>query len=101
MDEFLDSLNDKLKVKVLRDMQLLREFGNKLREPQSIKLSNGIFELRSKQGSNIAKAFYFFIVEETIIFTNGYEKKQQKLSKKDFELAVKYKEDYLNRKGCK
>ena len=51
--------------------------------------------------SDVARAFYFFIVGKTIIFTNGYIKKKQKLSTKDFELAIKYKEDYFNRIGGK
>lgn len=101
MNDFLDSLNDKMKTKVLRDMMLLREFGNDIREPQSKKLKSGIYELRSKQGSDISRAFYFFIVNKTIVFTNGYIKKARKMSNKDFEFAVKYKEDYLKRMGGK
>lgn len=97
VEEFILSLNDKLKVKVLRDLKLLQEFGNELRKPQSTMISNGIFELRSKVSTNIIRIFYFFIIGKTIVLTNGYLKKQQKLSKKDFELALKYKEDYMKR----
>lgn len=101
-EEFILSLRDKLRVKTLRDLKLLQEFGYEIREPQSSKVTkDGIFELRSKQGSDIVRVFYFFIVGKTIILTNGYQKKQEKISKKDLELAIKYKNDYMERKGGK
>ena len=99
VDDFINSLNDKLKAKTLRDLKLLQEFGNELRKPQSSIASkkDGIFELRSKQGSDISRIFYFFIVGKTIILTNGYIKKQNKISKPDLELAIGYKNDYIKR----
>ncbi len=96
VEEFILSLNDKLRVKVLRDLKLLQEFGNELREPQSVYIHDGIFELRSKVSTNIIRVFYFFIVGKTVVLTNGYIKKQQKLSNRDLKIAIKYKTDYMN-----
>ena len=102
VEDFILSLNDKLKVKVLRDLKLLQEFGNELREPQSKKVSKeGIFELRSKSGTDIVRIFYFFIIGNTIILTNGYIKKKDRISKKDINTAIEYKKDYLYRNGGK
>ncbi len=37
-------------------------YGSMLREPYSSPMGDGIFELRTKQGSNITRVFYFFFV---------------------------------------
>ena len=47
VQELLDSLEPKLLAKTLRTIDLLKMNGPLLREP----LENGIFELRTKQGS--------------------------------------------------
>ena len=54
---------------------LLQEKENKLREPYSKHLDDGIFELRCKVGSNITRVLYFFYYEGKIILINGFVKK--------------------------
>lgn len=44
---YLDSLSPKLRVKTMRSIMLLEEFGTELRLPYSRPLGDGIFELRS------------------------------------------------------
>ena len=58
--EFLDSLDEKMRAKVLRLVLLLEQNGNELREPYSKALEEGIFELRAQQGNNITRVLYFF-----------------------------------------
>ena len=60
--EFLDSLEPKMRAKMLRTIDLLEVNGIALREPYSSPLDDGIFELRAKQGSNITRVLYFFQV---------------------------------------
>ena len=62
-------------------------------------LENGIFELRTKQGSDITRVLYFFIVGKKAVLTNGFIKKSQKTPKTEKELAKKYKADYERRYG--
>ena len=57
-------------------------------------LENGIFELRTKQGSDITRVLYFFIVGKKAVLTNEFIKKSQKTPKAEKELAKKYKADY-------
>ena len=97
--EFLNSLSDKLKAKAYHDIGILKNNGNTLREPYSKPIEQGLFELRTSQGSDISRIFYFFIVGRKIILTNGFVKKTQKTPKKEIELALKYKADYENSKG--
>lgn len=99
VEEFLDSLEPKLLAKTLRTIDLLEANGPLLREPYSKPLENGIFELRTKQGSDITRVLYFFIVGKKAILTNGFIKKTQKIPREEKELAKKYKADYERRAG--
>ena len=62
-------------------------------------IRHGIFELRTKQGSDITRVLYFFVVGKKAILTNGFIKKSQKTPKAEKELAKKYKADYERRYG--
>ena len=95
--EFLNTLEVKLRAKVFRDLTLLEEKGKELRLPYSEHLDDGIFELRTKQGTNIVRNLYFFFVGNKIIITHGFRKKTQKTPPEEIERAKKYREDYLAR----
>jgi phage-related protein len=99
VQDFLDSLNPKLLAKTLRTIDLLEHNGPQLREPYSKMLEDGIFELRTKQSSDITRVLYFFFVGGKIVLTNGFVKKSQKTPKAEKELAKKYKADYERRFG--
>lgn len=94
VQDFLDSLEPKFLAKTLRTIDLLETNGPLLREPYSKPLENGIFELRTKHGSDINRVFYFFIIGQKIILTNGIIKKTAKTPKSAIDLAKKYKTDY-------
>ncbi|WEV69600.1 type II toxin-antitoxin system RelE/ParE family toxin [Bifidobacterium sp. ESL0775] len=101
MSEFLNSLPKKVRVKASRSIALLRQYGNRLREPESKYLDDGIFELRSKQSTNTVRSFYFFIEGRKIIMTHGIVKKQNKTPPAELLKAKKYRDDWLRRKGLK
>ena len=75
---FILGVNKKLRAKITRDIGLLRNNGTDLREPYSKSLGDGIFELRTKCGSDISRVLYFFVVGRRIILTNGFIKKGDK-----------------------
>ena len=95
---FIRSLPLKLKAKVVGDLNLLEEYGSMAREPLSKHLEDGIFELRSKSGSDIVRILYFFELDKIIIATNGFVKKQQKTPRSEIELAKKRRAIHLSRK---
>ena len=96
--DFLSSIkDDKLLAKIYRDIKLLEVGGNLLREPYSKALNNGLFELRTKQGTNISRIIYFFIVGNNIVLTNGFTKKTQKTPISEIEKALEYRKDFLKR----
>jgi len=97
MLDFLNSLDVKMRAKVVRTVNLLRNNGRELREPYSKALSDGIFELRMKVGSNISRVLYFFVVGNKIVLTHGFIKKTQKTPQPEIDRAKRYRADYLSR----
>lgn len=96
--EFMLSLEKKLRAKLADTIMILQDNGYELREPYSKHISEGIFELRAKQGSDITRVMYFFYVDRHIILTNGFIKKTQKTPQSEIEKAKRYRSDYLKRK---
>lgn len=94
VQELLDSLEPKLLAKTLRTIDLLEMNGPILREPYSKQLKDGIFELRTKKGTDITRVLYFFFVGKKVILTNGFVKKTKKTPKLELERAKRYKLDY-------
>ena len=95
IQEFLDSLDVKMRAKALLMVALLREHGANLRLPYSKQLEDGIFELRAKQGSNITRLLYFFFAGKKAVLTNGFVKKTQKTPRAQIQKAKEYRSDYL------
>ena len=48
-----------MRAKVLGIINVLEEKGNRLREPYSKHLDDGIFEIRGKVGTDITRVLYF------------------------------------------
>ena len=97
VSDFLDSLDYKMRAKLVSLLELLEEKGTSLRMPYSSYLEDGIFELRCIQGNNISRVLYFFYIDKQIIVTNGFIKKTQKTPRKEIELAKSRRNDWLKR----
>lgn len=97
--EFILELDAKMKAKTLRTIKLLEDNGPDLRLPHSEHLEDGIFELRTKLGSDITRVLYFFMDGNRAVLTNGFVKKTQKTPEGEKEKAKRYRADYLSRKG--
>ena len=97
VEDFIDSLDNKMAAKMVGLMEILEEKGPELRLPYSGPIGDGIFELRCKLGSDITRALYFFYSGKKIIVTNGFIKKTRKTPPNEIELAKKRKNDWINR----
>ncbi len=95
--EFLDSLPTKMKAKAIYSLSILEEMGNALREPYSKSMGDGLFELRIQFSNDITRLFYFFVIGNKIIVTNGFIKKRQKTPPEEIKRAREYKADYERR----
>ena len=99
VEEFIESLDVKMRAKIVGLLELLEEKGNLLREPYSKPIVDGIFELRCKVGNNITRVLYFFYYEGKIILTNGFVKKTQKIPLEEVRLAKEPRADFKERMG--
>lgn len=97
--DFLLSLGKKMRAKMMDMIALLQDNGYELREPYSKHLSDGIFELRAKVGSDSTRVLFFFYVNRRIILTNGFIKKTQKIPWGELEKAKKYRSDFMEQRG--
>ena len=95
--EFLDSLPVNLQTKAARSLLILQQEGNRLREPYSKHVQDGLFELRVKFSSDIARVFYFFYCGSKIVVTSGFVKKTQKTPPQEIEKALACKQEYEGR----
>lgn len=96
--DFIESLdNKKLSTKIIRDIELLEKHGNSVPRELSKHLKDGIFELRTKLGSNIVRTLYFFHKNKIIVITNAFVKKTQKTPTKEIDRAIFSRKRYLER----
>jgi phage-related protein len=58
--------------------------------------TEGLYEIRVQQGSDIFRIFGFFDQGNLVVLANGFNKKTQKTPKKEIELANKNKKEYEN-----
>lgn len=98
VSDFLDSLNKVMRFKMMHQMDLLELYGNHPRGDYSKFVDEGIFELRAQTRTDITRIMFFFDENHKIVLTNGFVKKTQKMPMSEFELAKKYRADYLSRR---
>ena len=79
------------------NINLLAKVGTALRGPESSKLDDGIFEIRTIVGTNLTRVLYFFCIGKKAVLTNGFVKKTQKTPKREIEKAKSYRDDFLKR----
>lgn len=97
VEEYITSLDAKMRAKMIGLLELLEEKGNQLREPYSKPIDDGIFEIRCKVGNNITRVLCFFYFEGKIILTNGFVKKTQKTPPE--EIKWRKNAEQIMRKG--
>lgn len=96
---FLQTLPEKMKAKAVREINTLAKYGNVLREPYTKYITDGIFELRIKFGSDISRVLYFYYEDKKIVLTNGFVKKTEKTPIREILRAKKYRDDYRKRRN--
>jgi phage-related protein len=60
--------------------------------------TDGLFEIRIQQGSDIFRIFCFFDKGQLVVLSNGFQKKSQKTPKQEIDKALKIKKEYENEK---
>ncbi|MNQ94551.1 hypothetical protein D3C85_1100720 [compost metagenome] len=98
-EEFFEKQREKVKNKIIWTLQIIEELE---RIPETylkhIENTDGLFEIRVQQGSDIFRIFCFFDDGQLVVLTNGFQKKTQKTPKNEIERAIKIKNEYENEK---
>jgi len=95
--EFFVKQREKVQDKITWTLELLEQL-EKIPETylKHIENTEGLYEIRVKQGSDIFRIFCFFNKGKLIVLANGFQKKVQKTPKKEIDKALKIKKDYEN-----
>lgn len=72
-----------------RLVELLIEYGPSLRLPHSRAFGEGLFELRPRGRSGIARAFYCFLMGRRVVLLHAFIKKSQETPDRELKLARK------------
>lgn len=96
--DFFVKQQAKVKDKIIWTFDLIEELP---RVPETylkhIENTDGLYEIRVQQGSDIFRIFCFFDRGQLVVLANGIQKKTQKTPKQEIEKALKIKEEYENR----
>jgi phage-related protein len=97
--EFFLKQREKVQDKITWTIEIIEEL-EKIPDTylKHIEGTNGLYEIRVKQGSDIFRIFSFFDKGKLIIIMNGFQKKEQKTPKKEIEKALKIKKEYEDEK---
>jgi phage-related protein len=98
-EQFFSKQRDKVKDKIIWTFELIEDLE---RIPETylkhIENTDGLFEIRVQQGSDIFRIFCFFDQGQLVVLANGFQKKTQKTPKQEIDKALKIKEDYESSK---
>jgi phage-related protein len=97
--DFFVKQRDKVRDKIIWTIELIEDI-QKIPETYLKHMENtdGLYEIRVQQGSDIFRIFCFFDQGQLVILMNGFQKKTQKTPKKEIIKALKIKEEYENSK---
>jgi len=94
-EKFFEEQRDKVKDKIIWTLDLISELP---RVPETylkhLEGTDGLFEIRVQQGSDIFRIFCFFHKGNLVVLANGFQKKTQKTPKQEIEKALKIKQEY-------
>ena len=97
--DFYENQRQKVKEKIIWTFKLLETIQLIPEEYlKHIEGTDGLYEIRVKQGSDIFRIFCFFDEGKLIILANGFHKKTQKTPKKEIDKALKIKHEYETEK---
>lgn len=95
VDEF-EAISYDLQAKLLKLFERVKIYGANLGEPHTKSLEDGLFELRAKAASGIARSVFCYSNGKTIIILLTYEKKSQKIPKSILNLAKARLKEFKN-----
>lgn len=95
--QFINAIEPRHQVKVLRLLSLLEQQGPTLPRPYSDLLHSGIHELRISLSRDNVRVLYFFCHQRYIILYEAFIKNTRKVPEKYINKAISYREQFLGR----
>lgn len=93
--DFFESQPKKVRDKIIWTIDLVATI---IRVPEQylkhIEGTDQLYEIRVQHGGNSFRIFCFFDKEKLVILMNGFQKKSEKIPKKEIEKAIKIKSEY-------
>jgi phage-related protein len=97
--DFYISLDSSIQEKIEYVFKVIRTVD---RIPQKflthIEGTDGLYEIRIKESSDIYRVFCCFDAGRIVILFNGFQKKSQKMPRKEIDKALRIKQDYFKNK---
>lgn len=98
--KFFSKLNPEVRKKINWTLELLLQLD---RIPEKffkhIPGTDGLYEIRIEYGSNHYRILCFFDEGNLIILLNGFHKQSMKIPKRELEVALKLRKQYIDEKG--
>ena len=97
--DFYKSQKQKVKDKILWTFRIIETQKQIPKEYlKHIEGTEGLYEIRVQQGSDIFRVFCFFDEGKLVVLANGFQKKSQKTPKSEIVKALKIKNEYETEK---
>lgn len=92
----IESWPDGILADFTRMIELLMEFGPKLRMPHTRALGGGLFEVRPRGKEGVGRAFYCFVFEKRILILHAFIKKTRSTPEHELKIARKRMKEVEN-----
>ena len=97
--QFLQGLDLRTQVRFEWSIEQLRLRNVQAREPLVKHLDGPIWELRRESATNIYRLMYVTLPGRRILFLHGFQKKTQKMPRRELETAQRRLAEFLTREG--
>jgi phage-related protein len=97
IEDFMETLLEKDRVKLKARLDLLKEQGIELKRPHTDYLRDGIHELRVKLSQGQTRALYFFCYKDYIVLTHSFYKREQVVRDIEINRSLLYKHEILQK----
>lgn len=97
--DFLDTLDEKTLARFRWSMEQLRERNVQARAPLARHVEGDLWELREESTGNIYRVVYFFFTGKRIVFVHGFQKKTQRMPRRELDTARNRYAEFMARQG--
>jgi phage-related protein len=99
VDDYLDSLQVRDRARILREIELLEDYGADLRMPHARHLRGKLWELRIDTRPNSYRVLYAGVVGRKFVLLHIFAKKGENTPESDMAIAERRLADYVERSG--